>query len=197
MAETEQQKATGRPGDALRIYESLPEGERSYETVASRMGGITVPRAAEYVRRAAKIEGKQAILPRSSGGGGRKPKQISPAEQQLEELITSLNEQVQGFEERLNEARANLARFEGDGDAAFEAEVKRLDEAAKAARTRATEFAKADKATREEWAKAEKERLEARVTQVENDSNEQVEKARSEKERLESALAFLTESTAS
>lgn len=185
---------TGKVADALRIFKSLPDADRSYHAVAEAMN-ITDQRASEYVRRAARMTGETDLLPRSTRGGGRKPKPVSPAEVQMQALIDALDEQVNGYETRLNEAKSNLAQITDDPEAAIASETRRLDEAAKSARERATEFAK-KKAVQAEWLTAEQERLTERVTQVENDANEQVEAAKRERERIETVLAMLADTEA-
>jgi hypothetical protein len=188
------QALTPRQADALRLWKAMPEGERSYQALAQRMGGITHGRAGVYLREAIAITGEADLLPRKGNGGGatgprKKATDVASPDSALETLIGQYDDQINGLEARVHEAREAASNF--DPAKWIEEEAARLDEAAKNARERAQAFKKNAENVATQAAEQEGKRRAERVETVEADSMEAIEKARAAKDALMPALEAL------
>jgi hypothetical protein len=185
---------TGRQADALRLWKAMGEEERSYQALAQRMGGITHGRAGVYLREAIAITGETDLLPRKGNSGGstgprKKATDVASPDSALETLIGQYDDQINGLEARVHEAREAAEKF--DAAEWIKQEGERLDEAAKQARERATAFKKNAENVATDAAEQEGKRRAERVETVEADSMEAIEKARAAKDALMPALEAL------
>jgi hypothetical protein len=133
-----------RPSEkrALELWDSLPEGERSYRNVADRYTkddgtSITEGRAAGYVREALTKTGRTDELPRRSNGErttATTTAQPQSAEDMLRAEVAKLRKAIEAQEQRATTAREAADAF--DADAFREAEQTRRQEAVKEAQAR-------------------------------------------------------------
>lgn len=122
---------TPRLKDALAAWDALPVGEPDYAKVAEALG-VTNGRAADYVRKALTIEGRESEL----AGNGRKSKATTPSTPQavMQQAIDQLRTRIQAEEaraseefafrqaeeqrlaDRVKQAQADLKAFKDDAD---------------------------------------------------------------------------------
>lgn len=160
-----------REQEAMDIWKSLPESERSYDVVADRMN-ITPGRAGVYVRDALLISGEEHLLPqrgRKSGNGGNARPMVSEDENpinDLKRLLAQVDERAKALADRL--AEADKAASEFDPAQAVVEEQERLDKIAAEATASAEAF-KSDTDAQTAWATKVAQSLVERKTTVEND----------------------------
>lgn len=179
-----------RVAEAVRIYDSLPQSEKKYKTVAERMG-ITEGRAAVYVRQGLVDLGRGDETPRGgashgSGGGGVSISTVPEFAQQMSDLIQRNLATADALQTQITEATEAVEKFDPEQYVADEIarQEKAITEAM--ARLEAWQTDKDEIAT--QAAEVEAKRLSDRSTGLSTGAAEQIANAQT---AAEQALAFL------
>lgn len=193
MADTRSKPEETRPKEreAMDIWESLPEAERTYEEVAARMNPpITTGRAGVYVRDALRLNNKEHLLPQRGrrGNGGNAAPMVEEDENpihDLERMLAQVDERITSLNDQLTEVTKAADEF--DAVAAVNAEKERLAKLIEQAQATYDEF-DSNTETQTKWVNDQERALNTRKADVSKSTEQRVTTLSKKKAGLEKVI---------
>lgn len=195
MADTREGADSIRPKEreAMELWESLPEAERTYAEVAKRMRPeITEGRAGVYVRDALRLAGKEHLLPqrgrRGNGGNAAAVVEEDPNPiHDLERMFAQIDERITALDAQLAEVTKEADEF--DPAAAVTAETERLAKIVADAQSQLDAFT-GDDAAQTNWATRKQGQLNDRKAEVAKTHEQRVGRLSQKKDGLDQIITL-------
>lgn len=196
MADTREGADSIRPKEreAMELWESLPEAERTYAEVAKRMRPeITEGRAGVYVRDALRLAGKEHLLPQRGRRGANGGNAANVVEEDpnpihdLERMFAQIDERITALDAQLEEVTKEADEF--DPAAAVTAETERLAKIVADAQSQLDAFT-GDDAAQTNWATRKQGQLNDRKAEVAKTHEQRVGRLSQKKDGLDQIITL-------